>query len=125
MRAVVLKSASSLDKQAVDSDRGKTQAPAPPSALQVKDIPIPVPRDDQVLIRVKAFGLNRSEHHTRIGMSEQLTSFHLYRTTGLADGVVFPRVLGIEAAGVVAACPGSQFKVGQQVLTCCQIILLS
>jgi NADPH:quinone reductase-like Zn-dependent oxidoreductase len=54
-----------------------------------------------VLIRVKAFGLNRSELHTRLG---------------LAQGVTFPRVLGIEATGVVAACPGGEFAVGQQVM---------
>jgi NADPH:quinone reductase-like Zn-dependent oxidoreductase len=55
-----------------------------------------------VLIRVKAFGLNRSELHTRLG---------------LAQGVTFPRVLGIEATGVVAAAPGGEFEEGQQVAT--------
>lgn len=55
-----------------------------------------------VLIRVKAFGLNRSELHTRLG---------------LAEGVTYPRVLGIEATGVVAAAPGGEFPVGQQVVT--------
>jgi NADPH:quinone reductase-like Zn-dependent oxidoreductase len=54
-----------------------------------------------VLIQVKAFGLNRSELHTRLG---------------LAQGVTFPRVLGIEATGVVAACPGGEFAIGQQVM---------
>jgi NADPH:quinone reductase-like Zn-dependent oxidoreductase len=54
-----------------------------------------------VLIQVKAFGLNRSELHTRLG---------------LAEGVTFPRVLGIEATGVVASCPGAEFAVGQQVV---------
>ena len=52
------------------------------------------------LIRVRAFGLNRSELHTRLG---------------LAEGVTFPRVLGIEAAGEVADCPGGEFTPGQQV----------
>ena len=54
-----------------------------------------------MLIEVKAFGLNRSELHTRLG---------------LAEGVIFPRVLGIEATGVVAACPGGEFHAGQQVM---------
>jgi NADPH:quinone reductase-like Zn-dependent oxidoreductase len=49
-------------------------APGPPEALWIK---------------VEAFGLNRSELHTRLG---------------LAQGVTFPRVLGIEVAGVVAQC---------------------
>ncbi|MCX8560394.1 zinc-binding alcohol dehydrogenase family protein [Mycolicibacterium mucogenicum] len=75
-------------------------APGPPEALQLRELPIPTPEPGQVLIRVKAFGLNRSELHTRLG---------------LAHGVTFPRVLGIEAVGVVAACPGGEVAVGQQV----------
>lgn len=78
------------------------EAPGPPEALQVRELPIPEPRTGWVLIRVKAFGLNRSELHTRLG---------------LAEGVTFPRVLGIEATGVVAAAPGGEFLLGQQVAT--------
>ena len=77
-------------------------APGPPEALQIRDLPIPTPRPGQVLIKIAAFGLNRSELHTRLG---------------LAHGVTFPRVLGIEAAGTVAACPSGEFPVGQQVVT--------
>ncbi|MFI5617916.1 zinc-binding alcohol dehydrogenase family protein [Streptomyces sp. NPDC051567] len=76
-------------------------APGPPEALAVREVPVPAPSDGWVLIRVKAFGLNRSELHTRLG---------------LGQGVTFPRVLGIEAAGVVAECPGGEFPVGQQVV---------
>ena len=75
-------------------------APGPPEALTIRELPIPRPEKGWVLVEVKAFGLNRSELHTRIG---------------LADGVVFPRVLGIEATGVVADCPGAEFEIGQQV----------
>jgi NADPH:quinone reductase len=75
-------------------------APGPPDALHVRELPIPIPRAKQVLIKIEAFGLNRSELHTRLG---------------LADGVTFPRVLGIEATGTVAACPGGEYTVGQQV----------
>jgi NADPH:quinone reductase-like Zn-dependent oxidoreductase len=75
-------------------------APGPPEALQIREVPIPEPRQGWVLIEVKASGLNRSELHTRLG---------------LAQGVTFPRVLGIEATGVVAAAPGGEFPVGQQV----------
>ena len=76
-------------------------APGPPESLTIRDIPIPEPEAGWVLIEVKAFGLNRSELHTRLG---------------LAEGVIFPRVLGIEATGVVAACPGGEFDAGQQVM---------
>jgi NADPH:quinone reductase-like Zn-dependent oxidoreductase len=78
------------------------EGPGSPQALQIRELPIPEPRPGWVLIRVKAFGLNRSELHTRLG---------------LAEGVTFPRVLGIEATGVVAAAPGGEFVVGQQVAT--------
>src|SRR5712675_2783996 len=76
-------------------------APGPPSALAIRELPVPNPPNGWVLIKVKAFGLNRSELHTRLG---------------LAQGVTFPRVLGIEATGVVAQCPGGEFPVGQQVV---------
>jgi NADPH:quinone reductase len=74
-------------------------APGPPDSLQVRALPVPRPRPGWVLIEVKAFGLNRSELHTRLG---------------LAEGVTFPRVLGIEATGVVVAAPGGEFAHGQQ-----------
>ena len=76
-------------------------APGPPDALRIRELPIPTPAPGWVLIQVKAFGLNRSELHTRIG---------------LAEGVTFPRVLGIEATGVVVAAPGGEFNPGQQVM---------
>jgi NADPH:quinone reductase-like Zn-dependent oxidoreductase len=76
-------------------------APGPPEALTIRELPIPRPEAGWVLIEVKAFGLNRSELHTRLG---------------LAEGMIFPRVLGIEATGVVAACPGGEFEVGQKVV---------
>src|SRR2546430_2557103 len=75
-------------------------APGPPEALQIRELLVPEPRPGWVLIGVKAFGINRSELHTRLG---------------LAQGVTFPRVLGIEATGVVAAAPGGEFEEGHQV----------
>src|SRR3989440_1507380 len=74
--------------------------PGPPEALRIRELPVPEPRPGWVLIRVKAFGINRSELHTRLG---------------LAHGVTFPRVPGIEATGVVAAAPGGEFEEAQQV----------
>src|SRR5256884_1709469 len=75
-------------------------APGPPEALRIRELPIPEPRPGWVLIRVKSFGINRSELHTRLDLSK---------------GVSFPRVLGIEATGGVAAAPGGEFEEGQQV----------
>ena len=75
-------------------------APGPVEALELREVPVPTPEPGWVLVKVEAFGLNRSELHTRLG---------------LAQGVTFPRVPGIEATGVVAACPGGEIAVGQQV----------
>jgi NADPH:quinone reductase-like Zn-dependent oxidoreductase len=76
-------------------------APGPPETLAIRELPVPEPELGWVLIKVMAFGLNRSELHTRLG---------------LAEGVTFPRVLGIEATGVVVSCPGGEFAPGQQVM---------
>jgi NADPH:quinone reductase-like Zn-dependent oxidoreductase len=75
-------------------------APGPPSALAIRELPVPVPPVGWVLIRVRAFGLNRLELYLRLGLSQ---------------GVTFPRVPGVEAAGVVEQCPGGDFRAGQQV----------
>src|SRR5213596_3624170 len=56
-------------------------APGPPEALRIRELPVPEPHSGWVLIRVKAFGINRSELHTRLG---------------LAQGVTFPRVPGTQ-----------------------------
>lgn len=77
--------------------------PGPVENLELKELPLPAERDGWVRIRVEAFGLNRSEYHTRLGF---------------AEGVVFPRVLGIEAAGTVDwASAGSGLERGQRVVT--------
>jgi NADPH2:quinone reductase len=76
--------------------------PAPPDALVVRELPVPRPEPGWVLIEVKAFGINRSELKTRLGLAD--------------PDVTFPRVPGIEATGVVAACPGGELEVGRQVV---------
>ncbi|KAJ7454688.1 chaperonin 10-like protein [Mycena latifolia] len=62
--------------------------------------PMPQPKTGHVLLRVKAFGLNRSELFTRQGHS---------------PGIVFPRVLGIECVGVVKDAGGGKWKEGDVV----------
>jgi len=73
-----------------------------PEVLKIENLPIPTPKPGEVLIRVKAFGLNRSELFTRQGHS---------------PNVKFPRVLGIEAAGIVEDSPSGEFQQGDVVLT--------
>jgi NADPH:quinone reductase-like Zn-dependent oxidoreductase len=76
--------------------------PGGPDVLKLETRPVPKPGQDEVLIRVKAFGLNRSEMFTRQGHSPD---------------VRFPRVLGIEAVGVVEDAPGGGFAKGEVVAT--------
>ncbi len=78
-------------------------APGPVENLELRRVPIPTPRPGWVLIRVRAFGLNRSELFTRLGFS--------------GTDATFPRILGIEATGTVASAPGGEFEPGQQVVT--------
>src|SRR6516162_3678020 len=73
-----------------------------PEILRIESRPVPVPQPGEVLIAVKAFGLNRSELFTRQGLSPDVT---------------FPRILGIEAVGVVEDAPGKEFAKGDVVAT--------
>ena len=76
------------------------EAPGGPQQLELREVPRPSLRDAWVLIRIRAFGLNRSEWFTRRGES---------------PSVRFPRVLGIECMGEVVAAPGCNLAVGQRV----------
>lgn len=76
------------------------ESPGDPTALQLQEIAIPSPRSGWVLIKIKAFGLNRSEMFTRQGHS---------------SSVQLPRVLGIECVGLVEVAPDTPFQPGQKV----------
>jgi NADPH:quinone reductase-like Zn-dependent oxidoreductase len=77
-------------------------APGGPEVLKLESRPTPAAQSGQVLIRVMAFGLNRSELFTR---------------QGLSPDVHFPRILGIEAVGLVEEAPGGEFRKGDKVAT--------
>ncbi|NEU09338.1 zinc-binding dehydrogenase [Flavihumibacter sp. R14] len=74
--------------------------PGGPEKFRLEERPVPVPGAHQVLVKIKAFGLNRSELMTR---------------KGLSPGVEFPRVLGIECVGEVENDPSGEFRQGQKV----------
>ena len=59
-----------------------------PEVLEIRELPVPAVRAGWSLVQVKGAGLNRSELRTRQGHSPSVT---------------FPRVLGIECVGIVAA----------------------
>ncbi len=77
-------------------------APGGPEVLQLRHVPVPEPAAGQVRIRVRAFGLNRSELHFR---------------QGVAYSGTFPRVPGIEAVGEIDLDPSGHLAEGQQVAT--------
>jgi NADPH2:quinone reductase len=74
--------------------------PGGPDNFVLEERPIPAASEGQVLIKVKAFGLNRSELMTRKGFS---------------PNVSFPRVLGIECVGEVEKDPAGIYRKGQKV----------
>lgn len=75
-----------------------------PEVLKIEERPIPSAQMGQVLVKVKAFGMNRSELFTRQGHSP-------------VSAVRFPRILGIEAVGEVELAPGGEFEKGTIVAT--------
>ena len=70
-----------------------------PEVLKIRELPDPVPGEDEVLIRVKAFGLNHADTYMRSGI--------------WPFGIP---VLGIEAAGMVEDDPSGRFERGTPVV---------
>lgn len=66
--------------------------------LTYTDIPKPLPKHGEVVIRVKGFGINHAEMHMRRG-----------------EWAEAAEVSGIECVGIVDACPGGEFRVGAKV----------
>lgn len=67
-------------------------------ALTYSEIPKPLPKRGEVVIRVKGFGINHAEMHMRRG-----------------EWAEAAEVSGIECVGIVDACPGGEFPVGAKV----------
>ena len=89
----------------------------PPEVLRLEDVPRPAPKDDEVLVKVRASTVNRLDVHTR----------EANRSSGLAvalisrsiSGLVRPRqrILGSEFSGEVEAVGAAvtDFAVGDRV----------
>ncbi|OQV23559.1 Quinone oxidoreductase [Hypsibius exemplaris] len=71
----------------------------------VTDVSVPEPKKGEVLVQVKAVGVNPTDTYTRAGMYQQPN---------------LPYIPGADAAGVVAAVGEgvSNFKIGDRVYTC-------
>nr|WP_264078091.1 zinc-binding dehydrogenase [Mycobacterium shimoidei] len=67
-------------------------------SLVYTDIPKPLPKDGEVVIQIKGFGINHAEMHMRRGEWAQAAE-----------------VSGIECVGIVDSCPGGEFPVGAKV----------
>jgi len=67
-------------------------------SLVYTDIPKPRPKDGDVVIKVKGFGINHAEMHMRRG-----------------EWAEAAEVSGIECVGIVDSCPGGEFPVGAKV----------
>lgn len=80
MRAIVLEKFGGLD------------------SLVYRDLPTPEPKPGQVLIEIKAFGINHAEMHMRRG-----------------EWAEAAKVIGIECVGIVKACLGGEFPIGAKV----------
>jgi NADPH:quinone reductase-like Zn-dependent oxidoreductase len=70
-----------------------------PEQLLLTDVPTPVPEDGEVLVKVRAFGINRAEIYMREGLF----------------GEVAP-ISGIECVGHVEADPSGKMALGQTVI---------
>src|ERR1700741_45562 len=80
MRAIVLEKFGGLD------------------SLVYTDIPKPLPKNGEVVIEVRGFGINHAELHMRRG-----------------EWAEAAEVSGIECVGIVDSCPGGEFPVGAKV----------
>ncbi|OBK33935.1 alcohol dehydrogenase [Mycobacterium sp. 1245111.1] len=80
MRAIVLEKFGGLD------------------SLVYTDIPKPLPKAGEVVVKIHAFGVNHAEMHMRRG-----------------EWAEAAEVSGIECVGVVDSCPGGEFEVGAKV----------
>lgn len=74
--------------------------PGGPEVLQIQDVADPVAGEGEILIRVKAFGVNHAETHMRKGEWPEATP-----------------ISGIEAVGTVAGDPTGALAPGTKVLT--------
>ena len=70
-----------------------------PSVLQHRAVPKPVPTNNEVLIQVKAFGLNHAEMHMRLGEWDE-----------------YNPITGLECVGLVSSDPSGTFAPGTKVM---------
>jgi NADPH:quinone reductase-like Zn-dependent oxidoreductase len=89
----------------------------PPEVLRIEDVPKPVPKDDELLVKVRASTVNRLDVHTR--EANVSSGPVISMVSRLVSGVRAPRqrILGSEFAGEVQAVGSAvhEFKAGDEV----------
>ncbi|KAF2099700.1 GroES-like protein [Rhizodiscina lignyota] len=70
-----------------------------PEVLEYQQVPKPTAKNGEVLIRIKAFGVNHAEMHMRKGEWDEWNP-----------------ITGLECVGIVEACPGGEFPIGSKVI---------
>jgi NADPH:quinone reductase-like Zn-dependent oxidoreductase len=92
----------------------------PPDVLRIEDVPKPVPAPDEILVRIRATGITRSDAHLRAGEAF---------VGRFQSGLLRPRrkILGHELAGEVEAAGAAvtEFEVGDRVFGALQYLALS
>lgn len=78
------------------------EKPCKAEELSVREVPIPKVKSGWVLVKIKGFGINRSEIYTRQGDS---------------PSVKLPRIIGIECVGEIENPSDSSYKKGQRVVS--------
>jgi NADPH:quinone reductase-like Zn-dependent oxidoreductase len=89
----------------------------PPDVLQIAEVDRPVPEDDEVLVRIHAATVNRSDAHTREANRSNGPVVMLISRMVSGWGGPRQRILGTEMAGDVVAVGASvhKFAVGDEV----------
>jgi NADPH:quinone reductase-like Zn-dependent oxidoreductase len=89
----------------------------PPDVLRIEDVPQPVPKEDELLVKVRASTVNRLDVHTREANVSSGPAISM--VSRLVSGVRGPRqrILGSEFAGEIAAVGSAvrDFKAGDEV----------
>ncbi len=80
-----------------------------PDVLHLKEVAKPTPKENEVLIKVHAVGVNAADHHMLSGVAPRAFGFGLLHPTD--------KILGADVAGQVEAIGKNvrQFKVGDEV----------
>jgi NADPH:quinone reductase-like Zn-dependent oxidoreductase len=84
----------------------------PPGVLRIEEVEQPAPRDDEILVRVRATTVNRLDCHTR--EANRSNGLVISGVSRLVSGIRRPRqpILGTEFAGEVAAAGSAVTRFG-------------